>query len=461
MYSIHMRRKILIIFTTAYLVFLVLAAFVLLLPSPYSCTYLSQLNVKMERLRQAEGKRIILVGGSAVPFGVDSSVLEYEFGHGDKSPETPGRLRDYEIVDMGLYGSIGSKVTLSLIRPYIRKGDIVVVLPEQQSDTLNGYFEGKYLWQALDMKAFRFLFALEADDRTALMDRFLPYLGEKIRLLVNGDDLTPVEGDIYSPDSFNEQGDIEALRAGNIMPGGYDPDNRISFDKGQLKGELFSYLNSFESYARKRGAVLLLGYGPMNEPAFIEGEDAGVYENALRGMMKCDVIGTASEASLDSSFFYDTNYHLNSEGAAVYTYYLVRWIKGAMGDVSYTRLPEFETEAMEDAFDSDAGTGDRRSEAGFDYEENDNGIRILAVSEESRDLEEITIPDEIAGKEVVALSDHMFNGCDRLKRIIIMQEIPSKLRVGRNLLTGTDAKILVPEGSLSRYRTNYFWSTYA
>ena len=42
----------------------------------YGDTFMGELKHKVQLLRETEGQRIILVGGSSVAFGIDSALLE-------------------------------------------------------------------------------------------------------------------------------------------------------------------------------------------------------------------------------------------------------------------------------------------------------------------------------------------------------------------------------------------------
>ena len=46
------------------------------LPSVYGDTFLGEMKEKIKLLKETDGKRIVLIGGSSVPFGVKSSLIE-------------------------------------------------------------------------------------------------------------------------------------------------------------------------------------------------------------------------------------------------------------------------------------------------------------------------------------------------------------------------------------------------
>ena len=107
------------------------------LPSVYEDTFLGEMKYKIKRLKETDGKRIVLIGGSGVPFGVRSDLIEKY-------------LPEYKVVDFGMYASLGSDVMLDFAKARINQGDIIIFMPEQHEQTLSMYYNGASLWQALD-----------------------------------------------------------------------------------------------------------------------------------------------------------------------------------------------------------------------------------------------------------------------------------------------------------------------
>ena len=95
------------------------------LPAQYGNTFVGELPAKRALLAAESDKpRLILVGGSAAAFGVDSALLARE-------------LPDYQPVNFGLYAALGTRVMLDLSIKELRPGDLVVIMPEQQRQALS------------------------------------------------------------------------------------------------------------------------------------------------------------------------------------------------------------------------------------------------------------------------------------------------------------------------------------
>ena len=464
-----MRKKIIVICITLALLLsmpAVLLAWGLGLPAQYGDTFMGELKYKVELLESTQGPRIVLVGGSGVAFGVDSALMEREL---------PG----YSVVNFGMYAALGTTVMLDLSEPYIRKGDIVILIPEQQEQTLSDWFDPAVMWQGLD-GAFELLLSLPGDKLGRLAGAFPEFAGQKCSYVVQGEPPRP-QG-VYARYAFNERGDVaSALCAQNEMPGGYDANTPIRFDPDMVAEEFALRVRDYARAVTEKGAVLWYGFCPMNAVA-VEGtgEEIDAFYQALQETLGLPLAGDPHDFILDAGWFYDTNFHPNSSGKTVYTRELIRAVKAMLGDSSPTgvALPEMPPMAKAEQW-----TGDDRDGACFTYEERDGAMIVTGLTAQGMDRAALTVPsvwnglpvsaigtNAFAGaerlREVViqrnirSIGDRAFDGCAALERIVLEQDVPSACRVGQGLLEGTEAKVYVPASALSAYRTDYFWSVY-
>ena len=464
-----MRKKIIVISITIALLLsmpAVLLAWGLGLPAQYGDTFMGELKYKAELLENTPGPRIVLVGGSGVAFGVDSALMEREL---------PG----YSVVNFGMYAALGTTVMLDLSEPYIREGDIVILIPEQQAQTLSEYFDPSVMWQGLD-GAFDLLPTLPMDKLGRLAGSFPEFAGQKFAYFMEEE--PPKPQGVYRRDSFNGRGDVaSALCAQNEMPGGFDANTPISFDENMVTEEFARRVREYARTVTERGAVLWYGFCPMNARA-VEGaaEDIDAFYEALQEKLNLPLAGDPHDFILDSGWFYDTNFHPNSSGKTVYTRELIRAVKAMLGDSSPTdiALPE-----MPEPAGADGWTGDDRDGACFTYEERDGALTVTGLTAEGLDRSLLTVPSAWNGLPVTAVGanafagaedlreiviqrnirsvgDRAFDGCAALERVVLEQDTPSACRVGQLLLEGTQARVYVPAEALSAYRTDYFWSVY-
>jgi len=138
----------------------------------YSETFYGELGEKWKLLKKKQGvKKIVVIGGSSVPFGLRSDLLEKEF------PE-------YYVVDFGLYASIGTKAMLELSEKYIRRGDIVLLSPESDSQALSNYFSGETMLKCLDSEPSMFFDYRKRARNPAFTLCLLSILRKRILLMV-------------------------------------------------------------------------------------------------------------------------------------------------------------------------------------------------------------------------------------------------------------------------------------
>ena len=445
----------------------VLCGFAFGLPAQYTETFLGELPYKMERLRTAEDRRIILVGGSSVPFSVKSGLIEAE-------------LDGFSVVDFGLYADLGTPVMLDWLEEELREGDIVIIAPEQNAQALSEYFSGESVWQAVDGR-FSLLKGLSSSRFEKLAAALPVFAGKKCAYALSG---SPEPADIYARASFDSYGDIDSpLRSANIMAGGFDPNQAISFSPDVLSGEFVSLLNEFAALCQEKGVSVYYRFPPMNRAALEDSSEKALdnYYDYLRSQLDFPILGDPHRSILDSGWFYDTNFHLNDSGATVFTKYLVEDLKILLQDTSPTEIalptmPELAAPSLLEGDNSCAGC--------FTYVQGTDGWIIDGLTEAGRFAEVLIIPVSYEGQTVTAIAedvfrqntavkeitiqenigilyDGMFTGCSRLERLILTSESPSCYTVGDGLMDGADFLITVPASALDQYRRHYSWQQYS
>lgn len=482
-----------------------LCIFGFLLPPQYDETFLGELQAKRDLLAAPSDRpRIILLGGSGVAFGVDSSLIEES-------------LPDYRVVNYGLYAALGTRVMLDLSAEDLREGDIVIVMPEQQRQTLSDYLGADVMWQAADGH-YDALLALHTRDVGEMLAAYPVFAMSKLRYWLKG---KPETEGIYRRSSFNEDGDIVSdLCAANVMAGGYDPTTMIEWDRDLLTDEFCDALNAYTKEAVRRGVEVWYHYAPMNAAAMVIPEDEGTamagsmentdihaaettgteddageetrsrmssvidaYAASLQDRIDAPLAGDPKDCVMESGWFYDTNYHLNSSGKVVYTRQLIRDIKAMLGDSSPTEITMPEMPALQYVAETAADSSDA---AYFLYEQRADGAVLTGLTEDGRMQTALTVPGEIGGlpvtaieasalhgadrltdiviqENITALPDDLFAGCRSLREIVLQQEDPARLLVGQQLLKGVPetCRIMVPAVAYTEYCLSYSWAAYA
>lgn len=434
--------------------------------SQYGDTFMGELKHKVQLLRETTGKRIIVIGGSSVAFGIDSSLLEQFF------PE-------YQAVNFGMYAALGTTVMLDLSEPYIREGDIVILIPEQQEQTLSNFFDPSVMWQGAD-GAYGLLLSLTPEQQGKMLGHFPYFAAEKFSYLLRNE--TPQPEGAYRRDSFNQKGDIVSeLCSQNRMPGGYDAGTPIRFDPDMVASEFLERVNAYAAAVSEKGATLWYGFCPMNADAVVDQEEADAFYDALQAQLTFPILGDPHDSILAPGWFYDTNFHLNASGKILYTRNLIRSIKAMLLDSSPTRIA---IPPMPALAETELWTGDDSHQDYFLFTVHNNSVIITGVTELGAAQQALTVPSTWNGmavtsiaantfakcenlhtitiqKNIRSITDNAFSECSHLERIIMLSPKPSDCTVGRGLLEGTNACIYVSPETLSTYRTDYFWSIHA
>lgn len=455
-----MKLKSILIALILLLVPAVLAVSGFVLPPVYSDTFMGELSCKVRLLEETPSPRIILLGGSAVAFGVDSTLMERE-------------LKGFHVVNFGMYAAIGTTVMMDLSESHLREGDIVIVIPEQNAQTLSDSFDPSVMWQGLDGAA-SLLSELPLDKLGKLLGAFPSFAAGKLGYILSAS--RPEPTGVYRRASFNGHGDISVTCLQNEMPDGFDVSTPIVFDTALPDEAFLARLNSYASAAREKGAAVWYAFCPMNALAVTGEAVPDDFCDALYTALEVPVIGDPNDSVMDPAWFYDTNFHLNTSGKTVYTRQLIGAIKAMLSDPSpvHIELPQMPTLAHLPAF-----RGDDSDAACFLYD----GSAVIGLTEEGLEREKLVIPSTHDGEAVLSItrgafssaahlreltvqpnirtvSDGAVSGCNSLERIVFTNDVPSSCRVGQGLLEDCEAKLYVPAASLSAYRTDYFWSVY-
>lgn len=112
-------------------------------PNQYNNTYLAEFNDKYNLLNNTKEKKIIFVGGSSLPFGLRSDLIEEQ-------------IPNYKVVNFGLYATLGTKFMMDMSKSNIDEGDIVILSPELNAQTYSLYFNPTAVLQACDGFAFKY-----------------------------------------------------------------------------------------------------------------------------------------------------------------------------------------------------------------------------------------------------------------------------------------------------------------
>lgn len=428
------------------------------LPRVYSESYYAQLAPMVKRLGEAEGKKLVLIGGSNIAFGIDVEQLEAEF---------PG----YTVCPMGLYAAVGTSAMLQLSEPYLSEGDIVVLAIEPSSETFSTYFGANAFLKCAEGDA-SLLLAANADQSAALVGSYVGYLQERFEIVRTGD-MPRVEG-VYAKSSFDDNCNMTYDRAGNTMSVGFDTTAMVDFGSITFETAFVEQANAFIAAARKQGAEVYLSFSPANESALYDNWQEGLeqFYTLCVESFDCEVISNPERYVLESGWFYDNNFHLNTAGSKVRTHYLACDLLAQQG---VYKEPAFEMPEMPEPVRTEAEDTEADSGEDFVLEDYAGGWQIVGLSQVGQSKTTLTVPAYVDGKPVIAFTAEAFAGADRLEELTLPETVeaipdgafentPNLRRLvllhtstvcalGEEPFRGADAlKIYVPKDAYGLYR---------
>lgn len=433
-------------------------------PPQYDETYYGELAAMYERLKTAQGKKLIFVGGSSVAFGLNVSFMEAE-------------LEDYTVCPFGLYGTVGTKAMLELTRPCLKEGDVVVITPEIGELPLSLYFSAEELWKCADSNISIALIGGRGN-LGSVFGSFPACVAERFAYFRDG---KPVSEGVYAARSFNGNCQMIYPREHNIMAGLYDENDLVDFDPGLLDDDFLAYLNDYYAYAYSRGAAVCYNFCPVNKMAVTGTADIPGFYQTLLSELRFPVLGDPENYILDAEWFYDSNFHLNTAGSLVYTARLTDDVKSILGNTSPTpyEVPEKPIPPVS------AAEGDNSSAQYFTYEVIEGGINLTGLTKEGQRQERLVLPASYDGVPVISFDETLFQGdvflkelvipvtictirnnsfwgCSNLERIVMEAKTPV-CTVGAHLLDGCQSAMIytADHDSYLKYTVNYYWSQYS
>lgn len=461
----HIKTIILFLLLLAMLPVTVLAAGAAL-PDYYQDSYYAELSLMYQRLNNAQGPKIVVVGGSNVAFGLDSALLEELLAE---------KGFDYTVCSFGLYAAVGTSAMLDLSQNTLNEGDIVILAFEPSSETMTTYFGATAFWKCAE-NAPELLLAVSGDKQEALFGNYISYLQERYDIYTSGI-LPQVEG-VYAKESFNERCDLIFERTGNAMALGYDTAAPVDLAAVTIAEDFAEQVNRYCQTAEEAGAQVCLSFSPVNRTALVGEEQASVnaFFQQCNSTFVCPIISDPNAYILDSGWFYDSNFHLNSAGAVVRTCTLAEDILAWLGcyeEVVYD-LPEMPA-SIAASYESTAETDHFTYEAVTNQSGETLGYRISGLTESGLEMMELTVPaayeglpvvgfttDALAGAAVLeqlrlpesieSLPDGLFRECTSLTQLILEHRSQPCSVTEHTFDSADQVKVLVPSEAYSMYR---------
>ena len=283
-------------------------------PETSQQSLLYTLHYKLDLLQDTPGgDRILIAGGSATEYGVECQTIA----------DATGR----PTYCVGVTAYLGIDMYLNMLDRYARPGDTVILMLEHLMlrDTGVDYL---VLWQACgtDPDAWA---CVPADLWLGAAASAGRYLAQRWPA-----DWSPLQGlhwtsYDYAPgqtphsDAFGPLGDVTEPRT-NILEHQYNTQDMVALSPEVLEENNLRAIRNFARRMEERGVTVLFSHAPLNALCVTSSaEDNAASAAAVKVSLGLPVLVAYPEPVMDAPLFYDSNNHLNSEGAALYTQKLI------------------------------------------------------------------------------------------------------------------------------------------
>ena len=277
-------------------------------PDAYSEAYQNALLKQYQALEASEREpEVIVFGSSYVPFSIDVNTLEPLLGE--------------EVQTLGVEASIGIPFLVDVLYETAKPGDTIV------------YMLGKSNWYDED---FMVISAALESDKTKLLNYWsnrspsalkrwrTKMIWRKLYALTVGpvvqwtQEKLSKKPQVYSLSSFDEQGNMTAVREGCLISQEVTPSDTLGFDEMEL--ETLDMLNEFSGWCRENDITFVICYAPTIDGSLAESpEDLAEYHQQMLDYMESDILLTPQDYFLPVTDFYNHIAHPNTEGAEKYS----------------------------------------------------------------------------------------------------------------------------------------------
>lgn len=298
------------------------------------------LTVKRHLLRaMADKRKVLLVGGSSVWFGLDAGQVQQELG--------------IDTLNLGLHAMHPLDRLVSDVRTDVKSGDIIIMQLEYDYYTIDTPHNDWYVNQVMagDPEIFWELNWREKVEFFLSVPPLRVLEGVGTRVI----DVSPAEHQKRIPRQPPEQVLLlmqqvwaaHALPEGNYTIRNIDPQGNAVIAKGTFTSYGYPFngqsvarvypwntLGEFARYCADHGVLLYIGWPPVVKGSMAF--DSPRIQEKVRTIeeklaeFKIPVLGQAGDFQYDRRLFADTGYHLTHEGRALHTKHLLERLRAKM-----------------------------------------------------------------------------------------------------------------------------------
>lgn len=271
-------------------------------------SYLAAVFDKVKILESMPSPKIIFVGGSGLAFGLDSAKIE-------QACHRP-------VINMGVQAGFGLKNLLEQVKPFLKRDDIVVIVPEYEHFVGNLFYSPEALihlslithnWRALgDIPTIQLANSLLKMNSVIFF--YSPWAKPQHPYVRSG---------------FNRYGDMTAH---------LDLPDREFCKTGKIDStinkESMQFLHDFIRTNAEQGIATLVIYPCLAQTFY--NHNVNTITDIADAFRENDIqiLSTPLDSVYDDNLFFDTPYHLNKRGRENRTIEIIQVLKNALPDLT-------------------------------------------------------------------------------------------------------------------------------
>ncbi|MDY0365899.1 MAG: hypothetical protein RBQ81_08575 [Arcobacteraceae bacterium] len=273
---------------------------------PFSTLWINNSFIQKENYAKSiQEKKIVFTSGSNTLYGMETNIIEKELG--------------IPTVNMAIHAGLKTEYILYRAKNILNSGDIIVLPMEYQNLTWNGDIETTYRDYVLTHDK-EYLKKLSIKEQFSFISSITPYtliksLIEQKRTLIE-----PEIGRAYNSNTLNKNGDEtykEGTKAGfKIIP-------FVLLEQYDIETYGLLKIKEFSKWCKENNITLYVTFpNTVDLKEYYEEPYTGYFNFLLEYFNKNNikVIGKATDSLYPIDHFYDTHYHMNSNGAKIRTY---------------------------------------------------------------------------------------------------------------------------------------------
>ncbi|MBC7654501.1 MAG: hypothetical protein H7098_08525 [Oligoflexus sp.] len=265
--------------------------------------YLAAIIDKHHRLNKIDSNRLILIGGSNLTFGLNSQTIV------DKL--------NVNVINMGLHAGLGLEFMLNEVKPFIRKGDIIVLCLEYTLylDDFKPDVDLISFTQHLYPPS-KVYYHFNIEEK---------FLANYAKFKKHFEEQTIKIDPVFNREKFDKYGD----NLGHLgLPGLKELRDKERIGKLEVDKSV-KLIKQFETECKQKDAKLLISYVSYPKSQYQRNKKAIDDLNQLlhQKISSVTFINKPEDYIFNDDLFYDTVYHLNGKGREKRTERFIRDLK--------------------------------------------------------------------------------------------------------------------------------------